>query len=203
MPSINTIETKDELDRLVSNLPEGTASAVLKNIKAKIKMGTTELSAPITSAFVTEEAIVLLKEGKMSQEEFQKELEKKGNRNAISFLPLEDDRIKSKDIALVSTMKALREELLKRVEVNDDICTFYPKMKGYIDLYYLTEEGKRERLGREKLQGVLDFEEKMLIFTKPIPYKNLARVLWEEEIYMGLDWSVNLPFQEYSGIGQK
>lgn len=203
MPSINTIETKDELDRLVSNLPEGTASAVLKNIKAKIKMGTTELSAPITSAFVTEEAIVLLKEGKMSQEEFQKELEKKGNMNAIAFLPLEDDRIKSKDIALVSTMKALREELLKRVEVNDDICTFYPKMKGYIDLYYLTEEGKREKLGREKLQGVLDFEEKMLIFTKPIPYKNLARVLWEEEIYMGLDWSVNLPFQEYSGIGQK
>jgi hypothetical protein len=203
MPSINTIETKDELDRLVSNLPEGTASAVLKNIKAKIKMGTTELSAPITSAFVTEEAIVLLKEGKMSQEEFQKELEKKGNRNAISFLPLEEESTRSKDIALVSTMKALREELLKRVEVNDDICTFYPKMKGYIDLYYLTEEGKREKLGREKLQGVLDFEEKMLIFTKPIPYKNLARVLWEEEIYMGLDWSVNLPFQEYSGIGQK
>ena len=203
MPSINTVENREELDRLVSNLPEGTSSAVLKNIKAKIKIGNTEVSAPITSAFVTEDSIVLLKKGQMSQEEFEKALEKKGNMNAIAFLPLEEESTRSKDIALVSTMKALREELLKRVEVNDDICTFYPKMKGYIDLYYLTEEGKREKLGREKLQGVLDFGEKMLIFTKPVPYKNLAGVLWEEGIYMGLDWSVNLPFQEYSGIGQK
>jgi hypothetical protein len=65
------------------------------------------------------------------------------------------------------------------------------------------ENGDKEKIERAKLQGVVEFRDKLLVFTKPVPYKDLFFALWEEEIYTELNLSENLPFHEYETSTQK
>ena len=199
---IKIVQTMEDLNRALQEISETPYSIVLCNVLSKLKFGNREINIHFPTALYTEEETLLLPENALlSKEEFQERAERAGA-HVVGFLPHEEEKIDQpeKELQFVNNGRELIKEVNDRIDWEDCFCNYHPKMKGKLSLYHVTEDGEKMNIGETKINGVIDFDDKVLALTFPANYRAVYQVLWEEGAFAEQDWETDYPFVE-SGIG--
>ena len=104
-------------------------------------------------------------------------------------------------ICFVTNKRSLIEEIKESRDKGFDICTYYPRLLGRINLKQITDDDEEELFDSKPIKAVLDFPDKMVcvvssgqepsLYTKPV--LNILKAL---DVYAILDWSKDYPEPE-------
>ena len=191
---IKTIQTMEELDAALKVLPDSPYHIVFNNAISSLTIGNRKIATQIPTILYTDDTTLVLAEGaQLSKEDFQRKLEEELGAGVVTFLKpsVEPTQNTNKKVHYVNSGKELVKELYDRVDWHDDICTYYPKMKGKLSIEHELESGERVSLGEKRFVGVVDFRDEILAMTFKADHRSVYQLLWEEGIYPEYNWDTD------------
>ena len=199
------IYSKNELNDCITSIPSDSNNVMFHNVLSKMKVGNREMGTHFNTVFMNEDTTLLLPaDGSVTEEEFRKELLQEIPFHEVSFLRINDEESdREKKIRCVHSIDELSELLWIQSDSGDDVCTYYPKMRGILDLYYVLDDDSKELLERTRFNGVIDFENQVLLLPKEMPYDSVIDSLWYGNISTCIDWSLEYPYCEKKRKNQK
>ena len=119
----------------------------------------------------------------------------------VDYLKENDNKSLEKEIWFAKGKKEVSKALEDSKEKGFDTCTFYPKMKGSLDLYYSLESDEKEVFDKRKMEGVIELEDKLIVLLQSeerskMLYQQLFQMLWTDNKNVAIDWNDQLHFFE-------
>ena len=204
---IKTIQTMEELDAALKVLPESAYHIVFNNAISTLRLGNKEIATQLPTILYTDNmTLVLPEDAQLSQEDFQRKLEEEIGAGVVTFLKPSVERTQKtdKEVQFINSGNELVKEVYDRIDWQDDLCTYYPKMKGKLSIEHELESGERVSLGEKRFVGVVDFRDKILALTFPVSHQSIYQLLWEEGVFPEYSWETDYPqVEEFTTQGVK
>ena len=158
----------EEVYQAVAGLENSQDNLLYNNLRSSIRVGDRKLQVRFdTALFCGEEErlILLMKNGKLSREEFKSILiEKNIPFNEITFLetqPVVQDDLK--EIWFAVDRFVLDEALLDSRSKGIDVCEYYPDLGGVLELRFLSGEGRYQTLHKQPIRGAMLLDDKIVL----------------------------------------
>ncbi len=202
---MNTITTEKQLTKAIEYLKDSNNNILMNNCKSYMKIGNREVETYFNSIIYSEdkEAMFLLTQnGEISNELLEHTLLKNNIPfHKIEYLKEKENTSLEKEIWFAKGKKEVSKALEDSKEKGFDTCTFYPKMKGSLDLYYFLESEEKEVFDKRKMEGVIELEDKLIVLLQSekrskMLYQQLFQMLWTDNKNVAIDWNDQLHFFE-------
>lgn len=114
--------------------------------------------------------ILIMKDAQLSVSDIEEFMHNKNIRFSKYVCDKQEDFCRSsekqKEFSFVGERDYLKEAILDSRKKGFNDCVYYPNVSGKLELGYLTADGKYGLFGRMKIDGVVDFDDKMLLLLE-------------------------------------
>ncbi len=202
---MNTITTEKQLKKAMENLKDSNTNILMNNCKSYMKIGNREVETYFNSIIYSEDKetmFLLTQNGEVSNRLLEDSLiENNIPFHKVDYLKEEDNKSLEKEIWFAKGKKEVSKALEDSKEKGFDTCTFYPKMKGSLELYYSLESDEKEVFDKRKMEGVIELEDKLIVLLQSeerskMLYQQLFQMLWTDNKNVAIDWNDQLHFFE-------
>ena len=202
---MNTITTEKQLTKAIEYLKDSNNNILMNNCKSYMKIGNREVETFFNCIIYSEdkEAMFLLTQnGEVSNRLLEDTLlENNIPFHKVDYLKENDNKSLEKEIWFAKGKKEVSKALEDSKEKGFDTCTFYPKMKGSLELYYSLESDEKEVFDKRKMEGVIELEDKLIVLLQSeerskMLYQQLFQMLWTDNKNVAIDWNDQLHFFE-------
>ena len=201
--TIHTVTTKSQLEKILCFLKDSNNNVLMKNSTSYLKIGNREVKTHFNSILYSEDkkALVLLtSNGEISNDLFEGYLSINNIPfHSVDFLKKEETNEMEKEIWFAKGKKEVSKALEDSKEKGYDTCTFYPKMKGKLELSYELETEEKELFDKRNIEGVIELDDKLIVLLQSkerskMLYQQLFQMLWNDNKNVAINWDDQLHY---------
>lgn len=201
--TIHTVTTKSQLEKILSFLKDSNNNVLMKNSTSYLKIGNREVKTHFNSILYCEDKktlVLLTSNGEISNDLFEGYLSINNIPfHSVDFLKEEETNEMEKEIWFAKGKKEVSKALEDSKEKGYDTCTFYPKMKGKLELFYELETEEKELFDKRNIEGVIELEDKLIVLLQSkerskMLYQQLFQMLWTDNKNVAINWDDQLHY---------
>lgn len=201
--TIHTVTTKSQLEKILSFLKDSNNNVLMKNSTSYLKIGNREVKTHFNSILYCEDKktlVLLTSNGEISNDLFEGYLSINNIPfHSVDFLKEEETNEMEKEIWFAKGKKEVSKALEDSKEKGYDTCTFYPKMKGKLELFYELETEEKELFDKRNIEGVIELEDKLIVLLQSkerskMLYQQLFQMLWADNKNVAINWDDQLHY---------
>lgn len=201
--TLYTVTTKSQLDKILNFLKETSNNVLMKNSTSYLKIGNREVKTHYNSILYCEDKqtlVLLTANGEISNDLFEGYLSINNIPfHSVDFLKEEETNEMEKEIWFAKGKKEVSKALEDSKEKGYDTCTFYPKMKGKLELSYTLETEEKELFDKRNIEGVIELEDKLIVLLQSkernkMLYQQLFQMLWNDNKNVAINWDDQLHY---------
>lgn len=196
------------LEEVLGTIQDSEMNILVENCQGTVRLGNRTINRDFGTVLYSEDKDLMalfMRQGRPTAKELERMLlDRKIPFHEVSLLrnvgnPV--DELGDKEICFVTNKRSLIEEIKESRDKGFDICTYYPRLLGRINLKQITDDDEEELFDSKPIKAVLDFPDKMVcvvssgqepsLYTKPV--LNILKAL---DVYAILDWSKDYPEPE-------
>ena len=114
--------------------------------------------------------VLIMKDSQLSTDDLEDFMHKKNIHFSKHICNKQNDSYKYdgelKEFSFVGEKESLKRAIVDCKQKENDDCVYYPNVVGKLELGYITDEGEYDLFGRMKVNGVVEFEDKMILLLK-------------------------------------
>lgn len=200
---IRTITTENQLDRMINSLKESENNILMNHCSSYMKIGNREVQTYYNSILYSEEKkslYLLTQNGEVSNKLLEDTLLRNNIPfHKVDFLKNEENNTLEKEVWFAKGTRDVSKALEDSKEKGYDTCTFYPKMKGKLELCYSLESEEQEIFDKREMEGVIELEDKLIVLLQSEKrnmrlYPQLFQMLWTDNRNVAINWDDQLHF---------
>ena len=182
----------EEVYTAIEGLENSSNNILYTNCKSNLRVGEQKIFVQFSTALLSEEKdrlIVLMKNGKLTTEEFKRLLDEKMiPYHEVEFMKTQPvTQQESKELWFAREQSVLRDALLDSKSKGIDICEYYPNLRGTFELKYPIDEEKLELLDKQGIRGTIVLDDKIILLMSNshemnIKYPTALRTLYETDM---------------------
>ena len=201
--TIHTVTTKSQLEKILCFLKDSNNNVLMKNSTSYLKIGNREVKTHYNSILYCEDKktlVLLTANGEISNDLFEGYLSINNIPfHSVDFLKEEETNEMEKEIWFAKGKKEVSKALEDSKEKGYDTCTFYPKMKGKLELSYELETEEKELFDKRNIEGVIELEDKLIVLLQSkerskMLYQQLFQMLWNDNKNVAINWDDQLHY---------
>ncbi len=193
--NLSFVSTEEELQEVISTIKEEENPILLKNCSSKLTVGNREVKTNYDTIIDSDKNLYLFL-GDM-KEQLEELLEQKQIPIHTIYFKKDQKQEFEKDIHFINGRRDLELYLRERYVIGKDTCTYYPKMKGQLELQYQTDD-EIYPFEERKILGAIEFPKDLVLFlVQKKESLTLSRevflTLWDHDIETEVEWIEEFP----------